>query len=113
MISAKEIREISMMQYKIIISPDAYQGIIDHAVFLANVSRSAATKFRKNIITDINSLKENPQRHSFCKSPEMEDKIYRKMLSEKRYYIIYRIIESTVLVDFVIDCRQDYHWLLG
>ena len=37
---------------------------------------------------------------------------YRKLLMGKRYLLIYQIKEDTVYVDYVVDCRQDYGWLL-
>jgi hypothetical protein len=30
----------------------------------------------------------------------------------KRYLLIYQIKGDTVYVDYVVDCRQDYGWLL-
>lgn len=32
--------------------------------------------------------------------------------SEKRYLLIFQIQEDIVYVDYVVDCRQDYAWLL-
>jgi hypothetical protein len=37
---------------------------------------------------------------------------YRKLLFEKRYLLIYQIKGNTVYVDAMVDCRQDYGWLL-
>ena len=36
---------------------------------------------------------------------------YRYLIFSKWYLMIYRVIEDTVFVDYVIDGRQDYHWL--
>jgi len=37
---------------------------------------------------------------------------YRKLLFQKRYLLIYQIKGNKVYVDYVIDCRQNYKWLL-
>ena len=37
---------------------------------------------------------------------------YRYLLFEKRYMLIYQIIDDIVYVDYVIDTRQDYEWLI-
>ncbi|MCG2788520.1 MAG: type II toxin-antitoxin system RelE/ParE family toxin, partial [Actinomycetia bacterium] len=36
----------------------------------------------------------------------------RKMLICKRYLLIYQIKGNIVYVDYIVDCRQDYEWLL-
>ena len=37
---------------------------------------------------------------------------YRKLLFEKHYLLVYQIINSTVYIDAVVDCHQDYSWLI-
>ena len=34
------------------------------------------------------------------------------LLFEKRYMIIFQIIDEPVYADYVVDCRQDYRWLI-
>ncbi len=43
----------------------------------------------------------------------MPDRKYRSLLFEKRYLIIYQILGETVFIDYVLDCRQDYDWILN
>ena len=38
--------------------------------------------------------------------------VYRFILFEKRYMLIFQIVDHTVYADYVVDCRQDYGWLL-
>ena len=33
-------------------------------------------------------------------------------LIEKRYMLIFQIVDNTVYADYVVDCRQDYGWLI-
>lgn len=37
---------------------------------------------------------------------------YRFILFEKRYMIIFQIVDDIVYADYVVDCRQDYDWLI-
>lgn len=37
---------------------------------------------------------------------------YRKLTILKIYLIIYQIKNDSVYVDAMLDCRQDYKWLL-
>lgn len=39
-------------------------------------------------------------------------KAYRFILFEKKYMIIFQIIDHIVYADYVVDCRQDYSWLI-
>lgn len=100
------------MLYKVIVSSGAAKEIAIHVDFLARVNEKAAKKLKKELLENICSLNDMPQRNSFFRSDMVQNNKYRKMFSAKRYLILYQIIEDTVYVDFIIDCRQDYQWLL-
>jgi len=100
------------IKYNIVISDAALTMLDSHVDFLARVSTNAATKMMDEILDDIASLSEHPQRFPIYENPFIPDCRYRKMLSAKRYLIIYEIEESTVAVDYIVDCRQDYEWLM-
>ena len=34
------------------------------------------------------------------------------MISAKRYLVIYEVSENIVYVDYILDCRQCYEWLI-
>ena len=36
----------------------------------------------------------------------------KQMFVEKWYLVLYQIKGQTVYIDYIIDCRQDYRWLL-
>ena len=38
--------------------------------------------------------------------------VYRYRLFAEHYMIVYQIEDDTVYADYVLDCRQDYGWLL-
>lgn len=37
---------------------------------------------------------------------------YHKMFIEKWYLVLYQIKDDTVYVDYILDCRKDYSWLV-
>ncbi len=98
-------------KYDIVISDAALVMLDSHMDFLARVSKNAALKAIDEILGDIESLSENPQRFSTYEN-QFSKNHYRKRLSAKRYLIIYEVSEDTVFVDYIVDCRQDYGWLI-
>lgn len=99
-------------RYHVIISQRAGEMLVEHARFLAQVSPEAADKLRMNIIEAAKSLQEFPQRGSWLVDPGLPANVYRKVLVDKRYLLIYKIKDDTVYIDYVVDCRQDYCWLI-
>ena len=58
------------------------------------------------------SLSQFPKR-----APELNDAYlpphkYRKLLFAEHYLMVYQVTERKVFVDFIVDCRQDYQWLI-
>ena len=96
-----------MKEYRVSISEDALSMLDRHAQFLANVSQSAAKKTVDQILSDIDSLSALPERYPFYDNPFIPGNQYRRMLSGKRYLILYEISEDTVFVDYILDCRQE------
>jgi hypothetical protein len=37
---------------------------------------------------------------------------YGKLLVDARYMLIYQIKGAIVYIDYMVDCRQDYSWLI-
>lgn len=101
-----------MQQYKIIVSNRAKEEMGNHVAFLANTSTSAAKKLKEELIKSIKSLAIMPTRYGFINDEYITQNKYHKMLVATRYLIIYQIKDDIVYVDYIIDCRQDYQWLL-
>ena len=99
-------------EYNVIVSDAALAMLDSHIDFLAKVSKNAAVKMMDKILCDMNSLSKNPQRFPAYESPFLTDVCYRRMFSAKRYLIFYEISGDTVYVDYIVDCRQDYEWLI-
>jgi len=100
------------IDYRVTVSDAALAMLDSHIEFLARVSVQAAENLMNEILDDIESLVHFPERFPIFESEFIPDGRYRKMLSAKRYLILYEIDRNDVYVDYIVDCRQDYEWLL-
>ena len=100
------------MRYKVIISERAKEALGLHLRFLAQVSRPAAVQLKKRLLAQLRSLQEMPQRYPFFVSDYIPANKYHKLHVENWYLVLYQIRDDTVYVDWIVDCRQDYGWLL-
>ena len=98
--------------YKVIISERARQMLASHIRFLAQKSPAAARKIKNDLMSAIRSLQQMPERFPFLMAEFIPPNKYHKMFVEKRYLILYQIKTQTVYVDYIVDCRQDYQWLV-
>lgn len=101
-----------MGKYKVIISREALDMLREHIAFLANVSKKAAAETKDNIINSIRDLSSMPKKYPFFNEPYIPQNKYHKMFVESRYLVLYQIHDDTVYVDYILDCRQDYNWLI-
>lgn len=99
-------------KYRVIVSERAAQMLVSHAAFLAQVSPEAAERLTAEFEKAAKSLKTMPQRCSWLSGEYIPRNSYRFILFEKRYMLIFQIIDDAVYVDYVADCRQDYSWLI-
>ena len=100
-------------KYKVIVSKRAAQMLVESASFLAKVSVPAAerrlvSEFEKTI----SSLETMPRRCPLFNAEYIPKNRYRYIIFEKRYCALFMVTEDRVYVDYVIDCREDYSWLL-
>jgi len=93
--------------YKVIVAPAANDRMAEHFEFLARVSESAANKLLDGLVDDIESLQKMPFRNPVYDCPFVPQLKYRYLISNKRYRIVYQIIDETVFVDDIQDCRQN------
>lgn len=100
------------MKYKVIISDRAKQMLGAHLRFLAQVNKSAAVKLKKRLMEELRSLQDMPQRYPFLQESYIPPNKYHKLYVENWYLILYQIRDAVVYVDWILDCRQDYQWLL-
>ena len=99
-------------KYRVIVSARAAQMLVSHAAFLAQVSHAAAERLTVEFEKTAKSLEQMPQRCPWLKGEYIPKNAYRFILFEKRYMLIFQIVDHTVYADHVVDCRQDYSWLI-
>ena len=99
-------------KYRVIVSERATQMLISHAAFLAQVSPEAAERLTAEFEKTANSLELMPQRCPWLTWEYIPRNAYRFILFEKRYMIIFQIVDDIVYANYVVDCRQDYNWLI-
>ena len=99
-------------QYKVIVSDRARRMLAGHIRFLAQKSPTAARKVKNDLLDAIRSLHQMPERFPFLDAEFIPPNKYHKMFVEKWYLILYQIKDQKVYVDYIMDCRQDYGWLV-
>jgi len=98
--------------YKVIVSDRARLMLAWHVQFLAAKSPTAARKVKNELIDAFRSLYRMPERFPFLDAEFIPHNKYHKMYVEKWYLILYQIKDQTVYVDYIVDCRQNYGWLV-
>ncbi|MHC6180018.1 type II toxin-antitoxin system RelE/ParE family toxin [Clostridium sp. JNZ X4-2] len=99
-------------QYKVIVSDRARQMLMGHVQFLAQKSPLTARRTKNKLMTAIRSLSNMPERFPFLNVEFIPLNKYHKMFVEKWYLILYQIKDQMVFIDYIVDCRQDYGWLV-
>lgn len=90
--------------YQVIIASGANDRMYDHFEFLARVSVNAANKLLDELLKEIRNLQTNPFRYPMYNRPYLQAGKYRYILLNKRYRIVYQIIDNQVFVDEIQDC---------
>ena len=98
-------------RYKVIISDRARRMLASHILFMAQVNKDAAKK--NEIMNAMQSLKQMPQRFPFFNEPYNTPNKYCKIFVQKWYIVFYQIKDNTVYIDYIIDCRKNYAWLMN
>lgn len=99
-------------EHQVIVSTRAKDMMVSHAAFLARVSPDAALRLADEFEAAVGSLSAMPQRCPHFNGPYIPKDIYRYLVLQKRYLIIYQVRDNTVLVDYVADGRQEYTWYI-
>lgn len=98
--------------YRVIVSDRAKQMLGTHIRLLAQVSKEAAIGKKKALIAAMRSLEHMPQRFPFFEGAYIPPNKYHRMFVERWYLVLYQIRDETVYVDYILDCRKDYSWLI-
>lgn len=98
--------------YIVKITETAWEMLLEHARFSANVSVPAANKLIDSFIEMTDDLAMMPERNPWLHHQALPFQKYRKLLFAKNYMALYQLRDNIVYVTAVVDCRQDYTWLL-
>ena len=98
--------------YRLVVSRRAAYQLRDHAAFAAQLDERIALKLIDDYQEAAESLTYMPFRTPYLDSEMIPSGKYRKMLFGKWYLILYKIQDDTVYIEYVIDGRQDYEWLI-
>ena len=101
-----------MPQYKVSVSERAKTMLGAHIKFIAQINPSAAKAAKTKLLSSIRSLSDLPERFPFFENEFIPRNKYHKMYVENWYLILFQIKDNNVSVDYIVDCRQDYSWLI-
>ena len=81
-----------------------------------NIRHHTSAEFRASGFAYIERSRDGLSRFP-KRAPELNDAYlpphkYRKLLFAEHYLMVYQVAERKVFVDFIVDCRQDYQWLI-
>ena len=99
-------------KYKVIVSDKAKRMFGTHLRFMSRVNKEAAAAKKEELMTAMRSLSQMPQRFPFFEELYITPNKYHKMFIEKWYLVLYQIRDDTVYIDYILDCRKDYSWLM-
>lgn len=103
---------MSDKKYKVIVSDRAKRMLGTHIRFMAQVNKDAAKAKKQELMEAMRSLERMPQRFPFFEEAYIPPNKYHKMFIEKWYLVLYQIQDDTVYVEYIVDCRKDYNWLI-
>ena len=103
---------MSDKKYKVIVSDRTKRMLGTHIRFMAQVNKDAAKTKKQELMEAMRSLGRMPQRFPFFEEAYMSTNKYHKMFVAKWYLVLYQIQDDTVYVDYILDCRKDYSWLI-
>ena len=103
---------MSDKKYKVIVSDRAKRMLGTHISFMAQVNKDAAKTKKQELMEAMRSLERMSQRFPFFEEAYIPTNKYHKMFVSKWYLVLYQIQDDTVYVDYILDCRKDYSWLI-
>jgi len=99
-------------RYDVKITESAWAMLLEHVRFLATVSVPAANRLIDTFVEVTGELAVMPERNSWLSHEAIPFQKYRKLHFAKYYLALYQLQGNIVYVTAVVDCRQDYVWLL-
>ena len=99
-------------QYRVEVSERAKRGLAKIVTYIAIENPNFARKVKAEIVTAVKSLERFPERCPFFEGEFMPYNKYHKLIVNGRFLALYVVQDEAVRVEYVVDCRQDYQWLI-
>ena len=103
---------VQSKQYKIEVSERAKRNLSKIISYIAIENSSYARKVKTELTLSIKSLNRFPERYPFLEGEFIPYNKYHKFVVNGSFIILYVVQDETVRVEYVLDCRQDYQWLV-
>ena len=98
--------------YQVIVSKRAAQQLVELAAFAAGLEERIGYQLIEDFRKAADSLQRFPYRNPILRSEVFTAEKYRKMVFDKWYLLIYQIKGESVYIEYIIDGRSDYQWLI-
>lgn len=98
--------------YRVIVSKRAAQQLVEHAAFASGLEERLGYQLIEDFRKAADSLQRFPYRNPILRSEVFTTEKYRKMVFAKWYLLIYQIKGERVYIEYIIDGRSDYQWLI-
>ena len=103
---------VQLKQYKVIVSERAKRNLAKITTHIAIEDAMYSRKVKAEIVSALKSLSKLPERCSYLEGEFIPYNKYHKLVIAGKYIALYVIQEDLVMVEYIIDCRQDYQWLI-
>ena len=97
---------------EVVITETVWEQMAMHARLLAETSTKSAHRLTKDFGLVASALGAMPERFPWFIHDMIPFQKYRKIFCGKYHLVLFEMREDTVYVTSVIDCREDYGWLL-
>jgi len=98
--------------YDVRITDTAWEQLVEHSRYLANVSETAANNLVDEFVKKSATLSQMPERCPWLVHEMIPFEKYRKLFLGKYHLALFEIRGNIVYITAVVDGRQDYSWLL-
>lgn len=99
-------------QYRVEVSERAKRGLAKIITYIAVENPDFARTVKAEIVAAVKSLERFPERCPFFEGEFMPYNKYHKLIVNGRFIALYVVQDGVVRIEYVVDCRQDYQWLI-
>ena len=103
---------VQSKQYKIEVSERAKRNLCKIISYVAIENPTYARKVKVELTASIKSLSIFPERFPVLEGEFIPYKKYHKLVVNGNFLILYIVQDDIVRVEYVVDCKQDYQWLI-